>query len=165
MSKKRKKTKKNYAKKGVSKVPSKSQTWSLDVLIAVSVFIAGIIIFFYLITFSGEKGVKDELASESELIPENLISASENDAKSTTIVIGNKVDPDRLKYLLTKPYNQLKSELGVRSDFCIHFEDENGNIIDLDDDPDRTQYSIGHPKLNLTFINETGQQIVIPCGS
>ena len=137
----------------------------MDVLIAASVFIVGIIIFFYIITYSGDKGITDQLTTESELIPESLISASEDDAQATTIVIGNKVDEERLHILITKPYHQLKSELGIRSDFCIHFEDEKGNIIDLDDDPDRTQYSIGPPKLNLTFVNETGGQIIIPCGS
>ena len=147
------------------RVTSKSQTWSLDVLIAASVFIVGIIIFFYIITTSGDKGVTDILAAESELIPEHLISADENDADDITLVIGNKVDSERLKVLISMDYNQLKSKLGIKSDFCIHFEDEDGNIIDLDDRPDRIQYSIGHPKLNLTLVNETEEKVVIPCGS
>ncbi len=147
------------------RVTSKSQTWSLDVLIAASVFIVGIIIFFYIITTSGDKGVTDMLTTESELIPEHLISGDESGAGDITLVIGNRVDSERLKVLINMSYDQLKSKLGIRSDFCIHFEDEEGNIIDLDDRPDRTQYSIGHPKLNITLVNETEEKVVIPCGS
>lgn len=167
MSKKRKTNKKKSKTKGkneVSKVASKSQTWSLDVLIAVSVFVVGIIIFFYIITYTGDGSLAEDLATESEIIPEKLISPDEANAEDIVIIIGNKVDDDRLKTFISKDYDSIKSQLGVRSDFCIHFEDEDGNIVDLNDHPNITQYSFGDPRLNITFVNETGEQVVIPCG-
>lgn len=168
MNKKRKTNKKKSKtkrKNEVSKVASKSQTWSLDVLIAVSIFVVGIIIFFYIINFTGDGSLAEDLASESELIPEKLISPDESSAGDIVIIIGNKVDDDRLRTFISKDYESIKSQLGVRSDFCIHFEDEEGNIVDLNDDPNITQYSFGNPRLNITFVNETGEKVVIPCGN
>lgn len=147
------------------KVGSKSQTWSLDVLVAASVFIVGIIIFFYIVSYSGDKDITEQLAKEAEIIPEILISPDESSAVDITIVIGNKVDNQRLENIMAKDYQELKNSLGVRSDFCIHFEDNEGNIIDLDPHPDNTQFSIGNPKLNLTFVNESGGEMIVPCGS
>lgn len=147
------------------RVALKAQTWSLDVLVAASVFIVGIIIFFYIVSYSGDKGIIEQLSAESELIPEALISPDVASARGITIIIGNKVDTQRLKAFINKSYDQIKNELGVRSEFCIHFEDEDGNILDLDDNPDATKYSIGNPKLNLTFVNETGDEVVMPCGT
>ena len=162
---KRKKRKGKKRKKEVSRVASKSQTWSLDILIAVSVFVVGIIIFFYIVTYTGDGSLAEDLAAESELIPEKLISPDETSAEDIVIVIGNKVDDGRLKTFISNDYEEVKSQLGIRSDFCIHFEDEEGNIVDLNDHPNLTQYSFGDPRLNITFVNETGDQVVIPCGS
>ncbi|MBS1266592.1 MAG: hypothetical protein MAG795_00559 [Candidatus Woesearchaeota archaeon] len=157
--------KKNNRKEKVKKVNSKSQTWSIDVLLAATLFVAGIVIFFYVLSYSGDSDTVKELESESESIPEKVIAVDEKSATTTSFVIGNKVDEDKLNSITNKTYEQVKSEIGIFSDFCIHFEDENGNLINIGNDSANPRYSIGDPKLNFTIIDENGQQIVIPCGT
>ena len=152
-------------RKGVKVIPSKSQTWSVDIMLAVMIFIAGVIIFFYIVSYSGDKDVVDKLTAESEIIPERIISSDEDTANGSTFVIGNKVDNERLELVSSAPYDVLKDEMGIVSDFCIHFEDENGNLVNIGDDPLNPVYSIGNPSINFTIVDEGGNEVVVPCGS
>lgn len=165
MKKKKHTKKRKNKKKDVSNITSKSQTWSIDVLVATGVFIVGVMIFFYIISYSGESGSVDTLTYESEIISESIIVEEESLATANSFVIGNKVDTQRLLAFSAKPYEDIKSQLGIASEFCIHFEDENGNLIDLDEDPVSTRYSIGDSKLNFTIRDKNGQEVNIPCGT
>jgi hypothetical protein len=155
---------KSRGKKEVCKVPSKSQTFSIDLLIAASLFVIGAMVFFYVVGNTELESSTDDLARESERIPENLITSDPNSASETAIVIGNSVDSVRLNRTLNKSYDKLKDQLGVKGDFCIHFEDSEGNLIDLDPDPNRERYSIGNPKLTFVVIDENGVEQVVKCG-
>lgn len=150
-------------KKEVSKI-DKSQTFSLDILVALGIFIAGIVIFLLLIGNKAETNTADKLVSDSETLPQRLIAADKYSATNTTIVIGNKVENDLLNKTLDRNYSDLKRELEVVSDFCVHFENEYGKLVDLDEDPCRIQYSIGDSRFNLT-ITEAGIERTVPCGS
>ncbi|MBI2142495.1 hypothetical protein HYU15_03345, partial [Candidatus Woesearchaeota archaeon] len=59
-------------------------------------------------------------------IPE-AFSTSPN--QTLVFVEGNKVDARKLEELSRLSYEDLKRQLGISNDFCIHFEDEKGNII------------------------------------
>lgn len=109
----------------------KAQTWSIDVMIAVGIFIVVVISFFYIINQS--KTTKtEELTTEGETIPDILISSEPEENLSS--VVENIVLEEKLKELASKNYDDLKKELGVKGDFYIHFEDENGSIIYIDDE-------------------------------
>ncbi len=135
----------------------------MDTLIALVIFIVGMIVFLYLVMGNSAKDSGDRLATESDVVPQRLIASDKASATNTSIVIDNKVDTEVLNKTLSKPYEELKGEMGVSNDFCIHFEDENGNLIDLDDDPCRLTYSIGNPNLNLTISDQFGER-TIKCG-
>ena len=45
----------------------------------------------------------------------------------------NRISVEKIKTLQGMFYDDLKNLLSTDSDFCIFFEDENGNIIDLAD--------------------------------
>jgi hypothetical protein len=70
-----------------------------------------------------------------------------------------------LNKTLAKEYSVLKSEVGIVSDFCIHFEDDDGKVVDLDDSPCWVQYSIGDFRLNLTLTDLNNVESSIPCGN
>jgi len=107
----------------------KAQTWSIDVMIAVGIFIVVVISFFYIINQS--KTTKtEELRTEGETIPDILISSEPEENLSA--VVESIVSEERLEELAGKSYDELKRELGVKGDFYIHFEDEQGNIIYID---------------------------------
>ncbi|MFH1398936.1 MAG: hypothetical protein ABIG95_02400 [Candidatus Woesearchaeota archaeon] len=147
------------------RISSKSQTWSLDILIAASIFIVGIIVFLYVISSSKEGDMGEVLSTDSEVVSETLIAIDENTASPIAPIIGNKVDSVRLEQLAAMDYEDIKNALGIASEFCIHFEDERGNIVDIDDDPGVTRYSIGSSKLNITLLNSSGGKVNRPCGS
>ena len=64
----------------------------------------------------------------------NLIIEREGE-DGPAIIVGNNLDGDMLLKLANEDYTDLKALLGVTSDFVIHFEDENGNIVDVLDKP------------------------------
>jgi len=151
-------------KKGVPKI-DRSQTFSMDILVALAIFIAGIVIFLFLINGNADNKTGDKLVSEAESLPQKLIASDEYSSTNTTIVIGNKVDSWLLNRSLSKNYTALKRELDLVNNFCIHFEDDNGNVVDLNEDPCKVQYSMGDPRLMLTIKDQSGTETTVACGS
>ena len=152
-------------KKGVSKIDDKSQTFSMDILIALGIFIAGIVVFLYLIGGNSEKDISNKLVAESEVLPQRLIAADEFSKTNTTIIIGNRVDSMLLNRSISKNYASMKNDLDMVSDFCIHFEDDNGDVVDLDEDSCWVQYSMGDSRLILNIIDSIGVEKAVPCGN
>jgi len=142
---------------------SKSQTFSMDMMIAIGIFIIGIVVFLYLIVGNASKDVSESLATDSEILPQRLMASDEMSVTNTTFVVQNKVDTSRLNRTLAMNYDDLKKELDISSDFCIHFEDENGNLVNLDTDPGYLRYSIGNPKLIIT-VSDSWCTRTISCG-
>ena len=130
----------------------KTQTLSFDVLVAVGVFISAVIVILYLVSQpSGTRRTLQELTDEGETISSQLISSG-SDSGGAVIVVKNKLQKDALADLAKLPYNELKSVLGIKADFCIHFEDEDGNLIDIENNSSHVQYSIGSKNLNFTVV-------------
>ncbi|MBA3063919.1 hypothetical protein FP803_00605 [Candidatus Woesearchaeota archaeon] len=110
----------------------KAQTWSLDVMIAIFIFIVVIIGFFYIIDMSSKPNKAEKLKEEGETVPDILISSGTGE--NQTAVLEKKVDEGKIDELVEKSktkegYENLKKELGIDGEFYIHFEDDDGNII------------------------------------
>jgi hypothetical protein len=152
--------------KGVRHITNRSQTFSLDILVAAGIFIVGIIIFFVLITSQSKSGTQEKIIQESELLPKIMMADNSVSASNITFVIDKKVDTIRLNRTMSMDYGQLKNQMGITSDFCLYFEDKDtGGVMDLDEDPCRVRYSIGDPRLNLTLRDEiSGSETTLPCG-
>lgn len=154
----------------LAKRKRKTQTLSFDVLVAVGVFIAAVIVVLYLVSQpKGTRATLEDLTEEGETISSQLISTGSEPSSEMAIVVKNRLDKAALADLAKLNYTELKSLLGVKEDFCIHFEDENGNLVDIDDTA-VTQYSIGSPYLNFTVVetNTTDSSVrecSIQCGS
>lgn len=107
---------------------SKAQTISTDAVIAIALFMIVAIFFFSLTSDSPDnrkvKGLEFEIGKLSL-----AVSGSRN--ASSAFIIGSKVDEGRLERLANISYQQLKDEIGINAEFCIHFEDEKGNIINV----------------------------------
>ena len=114
----------------------KAQTWSLDVMIAIFIFIVVIIGFFYIIDMSSKPNEAEKLKDEGETVPDILISSGTGENQSA--VLEKKVDEIKIDELVEKSqtpegYENLKKELGIEGEFYIHFEDDDGNIIYIDE--------------------------------
>ena len=134
----------------------KTQTWSTDVLIAAMLFVLIFLTLFYIIGIDTTSRVVTELKSESRLIPLKLMASQRSTVnESTVFILDNKVDKARLKELSSMPYSDLKLGLGVKHDFCLYFEDEYGNLINISDDTSDAVMCIGSPNATLNGM---------PCG-
>ena len=110
----------------------KAQTWSLDVMIAIFIFIVVIIGFFYILDMSSKPDEAEKLKDEGETVPDILISSETGENQSA--VLEKKVDEGKIDELVERSqtkegYENLKKELGIEGEFYIHFEDDEGNII------------------------------------
>ena len=124
----------------------KSQAFSMDIMIAVIIFI-GTIFIFYSIISGGEESKIDELEDDASIVMENV--ATEDSA--VRITEGMAVDQEKLEDLLQMEYSEIKEKLRVENDFCIFLEDEEGNIIYLE----AGQPGIGSDKIKVSDV---------PCG-
>ncbi len=158
----------------LAKGKKKTQTLSFDVLVAVGVFVAAVVVILYLISQpSSTRKTLEELTKEGETISSQLISTGAEPSSEMAIVVKNRLQKDALAQLaadaaLPGGYERLKSELGVIGDFCIHFEDEDGNLVDIEDNSTHIQYSVGSPDLNFTVVegNDTHKnECSITCGT
>lgn len=105
-----------------------AQTISTDALIAVALFIIVITFFFSLSTDTSDESKVRNLQSESTKL---LGSVSGSKNSTAVFVSGSKVSDSKVTQLANLTYEQLKNELGTNADFCIYFEDEEGNVINV----------------------------------
>jgi hypothetical protein len=128
-----------------------AQFISVDVIIATLIFLAAVALFLVFLNSGSDKDKAESVKADAELLPSQLIS---NNQSETAIVVRNKVDLSRLSSIKSQDvtdYNQLKSKLGIKNDFCIYFVDKNGKVVPLEDFvglPD--VYGIGSDRANVS---------------
>ena len=115
---------------------TKSQSWSMDMIFGVVIFLTLAIVFLGLMISSSDTF---NLRSEADNIFSRLDSNS--GFEELRIIEGNTIIFSRLQTLAAKDYEVLKAELGINADFCIVLVDSEGGIINVTGD--RT--SIGNP--------------------
>jgi hypothetical protein len=64
-----------------------------------------------------------------QAISKLIIENREDDG--VAFIIKDTVDPELLEEFTNNDYGYIKGELGIDSDFTIHFEDEKGNVIPI----------------------------------
>lgn len=102
-----------------------AQSWSIDLIVGVIIFMLIIAIFYALLSSKAEPTLEN-LEEDSRAVVSKI---SAQDAKSFGIIEGGVVDQAKFDELCSKTYDEVKAELGIESDFCIYLEDQNGNII------------------------------------
>ena len=118
---------------------TKAQTWSFDVIIAVTVFIVAFVVFYGIISYAGTKPPAEALVDEGNLILKTMSSSNEN---SKAVIINNKIDQENLEDFARgwlaedeeegNPLEKQQEYLGTTDAFCVYLEDEDGNIIPID---------------------------------
>ena len=63
-------------------------------------------------------------------MPDTLSDALSSKSNATFIE-GQKINKEKLERFANITYDQLKDILGTSYNFCIHFEDEQGNVINI----------------------------------
>ena len=101
----------------------RAQVWSVDVLLAVVIFVAVILVFYTSMTQKQEVKVEDLEAEASSL------KAELEQNHDISFLKEEEVNQTRLEDFSTKDYDELKKELGIKGEFCIFYEDEEGNLV------------------------------------
>ena len=121
----------------------KSQAFSMDIMIAFVIFLGTIFIFYSIISNSGENKARDLQDDASEVM--KVILSRDSNYRLTD---GSIVNLTKIEDLLELDYEDLKRQLRIESDFCIYFEDVDGNIIYLSED----KTGIGSDKISISDI-------------
>ena len=124
----------------------KSQTWSMDITLAIAIFI-GSILTIYLLFQGNKEGSAKRLEHDANKVLDSISSQN----SQVGIVNGINIDEQKLKNLIQTQYPDLKNKIKSDSDFCIFLEDENGKIVYLE----------GKAGIGSDRIKISGQ----PCGA
>lgn len=122
----------------------KSQVWSFDVILAIIMLIVAFFIFYFLLKPQTENKFQD-LKKEAALVAGEVLP-------NITISGTEQIDEDKLRILLEEAYPELKKKFRSGADFCIYFEDEQGNVVYI---------RPGVTGLGSSEINVSG----VPCNS
>ncbi len=105
-----------------------AQTISADALVAIALFMVAVIFFFAISSDDQDEESVKNLQSESSKLVSSL-SGSKN--TSDSFLVGSKINERKLEELSEMGYGNLKDAFGIGADFCIHFEDEDGNVLNV----------------------------------
>ena len=122
-------------------INQKAQSWSVDVILGSIVFIAAFFAFYALLN-AGTAPTVNDLKSDASIVVKEVASQD----TPFRIVDNNEVNISRLVDLKNYTYSDLKRKMRIGSDFCIYFENENGDVILINN----TYKGIGSPNINLS---------------
>jgi len=124
-------------------------------MIAALAFVLAFAMFFYAMSIKANIDAFKELKYEGNSLPVMIISSTEATNSTLVFIIRNTVQTERLKRLSDMDYKQAKAMLGLKNNFCIYFEDEKGNLVNISSILDKDTAGIGDPDAYVSGI---------PCG-
>ena len=119
----------------------KAQSWSIDIILAVIIFIGTFFVFYTLLNIN--PNVKASALKEEASIVIRQVASGDT---SIRIVDNNELNITKLNELKNLSYDELKRRLRIEGDFCIYIEDEKGNLMLINN----SYKGIGSPIINLS---------------
>jgi hypothetical protein len=129
----------------------RGQTWSMDLIIGVLIFMLAIGVIYALLASKGRENTAP-LRIESEVIATKLL-----DDPQIGVTSEQQLDATKLGNLTSIDYETLRQQLGVQKEFCIFLQDESGNITYIVDNQGRKYTGIGSGNGDLNISG-------VPCG-
>jgi hypothetical protein len=127
----------------LGKVNRKAQTWSVDLVLGVVIFLLVVVIIYSLIASRPEN--ESQLRDDADKIYLEL-NSNENSEEIPQIVDGSTLSEDELIKLYNESYAELKKKLGIDNDFCIVVVTDNSILIDVPVNSTYDKRSIGTGK-------------------
>jgi hypothetical protein len=123
----------------------RGQSFSFDAITAVGLFVVLLIIAILYFYNLNQGGIQQTLSQEAVIISQNLLSPQQQGITDMGELDDKKIVEIMERLLRAgqnnqEVYNQIKLEFGIRDDFCIYIEDEDGNLLML-------QVNDGGPRL------------------
>jgi len=119
----------------------------MDIALAVIIFIVTFFIIYSIIT----NKTTDDLSSlrqEAERVSKEATSQS----SSLSIVNGKALNETKMQNLLEQNYSDIKKKIRIENEFCIYFEDEEGNLINFTDVLGDSASGIGSQEINISGV-------------
>jgi hypothetical protein len=120
----------------------KAQVWSVDAILAVVMVIVAVVGFIIFSVSLSSPRKTANLVEESDILANTLGAQS---SVTNISIIGDRLDERRVVQMSKLPYETLKHELGLVTDFCIYFTDRRGNLVDIGG-----VRFLGSPDINIT---------------
>ena len=117
-----------------------------------------ILTFISIVYLFGVYTQKSDLERDVSLIPKRITSGVVHDS-DLVFIEDDKLIPEALREVSDMDYDELKSALGVKNDFCIYFEDEAGNLINIDDITDHNTIGVGDGRIPYILYDSSGNPI------
>ncbi len=114
----------------------KGQTWSLDLIIGVVLFLLLLVIVYSLL--STKPTQETVLRSDADKILTRLDSVNNPAEKLPKVISGNDISSEELAVLYSMSYDELKAEFGAKGEFCIVVVDDFDSLVQVNN-----SYSIG----------------------
>ena len=129
----------------------KSQSWSIDIILAVVLFMGAFFLFYSILGEDPAASAKN-LKDEASLVIRQVSS----EGVSVSILDRQQVNISKLNELKNLTYAELKSMLRVEGDFCIYLEHDRGYVVIVNN----SYKGVGSPNINIsnTPCNETINQ-------
>ncbi len=118
----------------------RSQAFSMDIMLAIVVFLGAIFIT-YSILQGGKGGTVKELEKDASNVLGNLASQD----NELGIVNGVELNETKVQQLIETTYPEIKQKMRAGNDFCIFLEDDQGNVIYISN-----QAGIGSDKIKIS---------------
>ncbi len=113
----------------INRQNKKAQTWSVDLVLGVVIFLLIVVIIYSLIASNPSN--KTELRDDADKIYLYL-NENENSKDISNLINGSEISEDELIELYNMDYDELKAKLGITSDFCIVLISDNNAIVTVD---------------------------------
>jgi hypothetical protein len=129
------------------KQAGRAQVWSIDVMLAAIIFISVIIVFYIAINSQDSSNVKD-LQADARFLKGQLEKSPDYGFISMDTINSTKMQA--FADSVMGQYQRTKEKLGMRDDFCIYIEDENGNLMLLSNSSGANITGIGASEVNIS---------------
>lgn len=107
----------------------RGQTWSVDLVIGVVIFLLLVVVFYSL--FAVDRGEYTVLREEADYALGALSQGSSTVTGVPKIIQGQRLNQTELQALYATDYATLKAQLGITSDFCIVVVDDTGGLVQV----------------------------------
>lgn len=124
----------------------KAQAWSMDIALAVVIFIIAFFVLYNIVSARTTSRIAN-LQQEAERVSKE--ATSEN--SSLSVLNGEVLNETRVLTLSKQDYDELKKKIRIQNEFCIYFEDKEGNIINFTNESNYT-IGIGSPEINISGV-------------
>ncbi|MFP4567859.1 MAG: hypothetical protein ACLFN8_02860 [Candidatus Woesearchaeota archaeon] len=135
----------------------KAQAWSIDIIVGVIIFLVVLVVVYTLVATSPLGNI--ELRRDADSVHSKFDRTRNTDPEIPSIFSGNVLIEEEITKLLAEEYEELKTKLGIKGDFCIVITYMNEGIYNMSD----TKTSYGNSADNI-LIGKDKDGNPIYCG-